>query len=247
MKPHLFIKGDGNILNMDSILGQEPDLGTNVFVLLPVSDICQAELVCTSWRGFIVEHKIWKHKLLRKWNSNPFWKDCLQQHHWNTQCESSHEINKRLTLEIAISIPENLTDIVLQAVKKESNLNDTKFTKSNVNSIEHSFLNRLYYDRRRIISKMPKRPWGRIGWRRGPRKIKFDINPDSNSDDITAFSKLLLFSPSAFPILVSKINRNDVILAGTRYGKGRIIVASHHNLLNDDALMQVPDLSKSCV
>ena len=71
---------------MDSILGQEPDLVTNIFVLLPVSDICQAELVCTSWRWFIVEHKIWKHKLLRKWHSNQFWKHCLKQHHWN-KCE----------------------------------------------------------------------------------------------------------------------------------------------------------------
>ena len=229
---------------MDSILGQEPDLVTNIFVLLPVSDICQAELVCTSWRWFIVEHKIWKHKLLRKWHSNQFWKHCLKQHHWN-KCESSHEINKRLCLEIAISIPDHPTDVIYRAVKKESHLNDTKCTKNNVNSIEHSFINRLFSDRKKIISKIPKRPWGRIGWRRGPRKIRFDMNPDSNSEEIIAFSKLLLFSPSAFPILVSNINRNDVILAGARYGKGRIIVASHHNLLNEDSLMQVLGLSKT--
>ena len=228
---------------MDSILGQEPDLVTNIFVRLPVSDICQVELVCTSWRWFIVENKIWKRKLLKKWHSNPFWKDCLQQHHWNS-IESNHEINKRLCLLIAISIPDNPTDVILRAVKKESNLNDTKFTKNNVSSIEHSFISRLLNDKKRIISKIPKSPWGRIGWKSGRRKIRFDMNPDPNSDEITAFSKLILFSPSAIPILVSKSNQNDVILAGVRYGKGRIIVASHHNLLNDDALMQVPGLSR---
>ena len=197
-----------------------------------------------------MEHNIWKYKLIRKWNSNQFWKDALQQHDWSPS-ESSHEINKRLCLEISMRIPDNLTDGILRAVRKESLLNDTNFTKYNVNPLENSFINRLFSDRKRIISKFPKRPWGRIGWRRGPRKIRFDMNPiwdaEFHDEEIRAFSMLLLISPSAFPILVSKTNRNDVILAGARYGKGRIIVASHHNLLNDDALMQVPDLSKSCV
>ena len=229
---------------MDFVSGQEPDLVTDIFVLLPVFDICKVELVCTSWRWFIVQHKIWKYKLIRKWNSNQFWKDVLQQHDWSPS-ESSHEINKRLCLEISIRIPDNLTDGILRAVRKESLLNDTNFTKYNVNPLENSFINRLFNDRKRIISKFPKRPWGRIGRRMGPRKLRFPMAHRSqprlglDPDSIPAFSKLILFSPSAFPILVSKINHSDVILAGARYGKGRIIVAGHHNVLNYEALIQV--------
>ena len=64
-----------------------------------------------------------------------------------------------------------------------------------------------------------------------------DDNLDTNS--IKNFSKLLLLSPAAFPILVSRTNKEDIILAGARYGKGRIIVASHHNVLYNSDLIQV--------
>ena len=226
------------------ILGEEPDCVTKLFSFLNVSEICQAELVCTSWRCMIVEYMVWRQKLAQKWHSNPFWRQSLQQHDWN-RYEPSHEANKRLCLEIAITIPDEITDSLIRYVRKESNLNDAHLSKCFTTSIERSFVERLVNDKNKIISKIPKRPWGRIGWRRGPRRIVFRMNMihpflgDDNPDLIHAFSKLILFSPSAFPILVSKLNRQDVIMAGARYGKGRIIVAAHHKMLNNEALMQV--------
>ena len=229
---------------MNSLLCQEPDLLTKIFILLPISDVCNAELVCTYWRYFIVEHKVWKHKLVDKWNSNYFWKNILQQHDWNIY-EPSHEVNKRLCLQLAVIIPDRMSDKILRNVRKDSHLNDIALSKKYESLIERSFVAQLHNDRNKIISKIPKRPWGRIGRRMGPRKLRFPMAHRSqprlglDPDSIPAFSKLILFSPSAFPILVSKINHSDVILAGARYGKGRIIVAGHHNVLNYEALIQV--------
>ena len=227
---------------MNSLLCQEPDLLTKIFILLPISDVCNAELVCTYWRYFIVEHKVWKHKLVDKWNSNYFWKNILQQHDWNIY-EPSHEVNKRLCLQLAVIIPDRMSDKILRNVRKDSHLNDIALSKKYESLIERSFVAQLHNDRNKIISKIPKRPWGRIGWRRGPRKITFvmdqesDDNLDTNS--LKNFSKLLLLSPAAFPILVSRTNKEDIILAGARYGKGRVIVASHHNVLYNSDLIQV--------
>ena len=218
---------------MNSMLVKEPDLAVKILVLLPVADICRAELVCTTWRGLIIEFKVWKNKLIKKWHSNHFWRDILQQNDWKSN-ESSHEVNKRICLQIATAIPDEESDDFLKVVLKESPLNETIHPKNRLHpNFEHLFLQRLVSDRNKIISKIPKRPRGRIGWRRGPRKISL---PPSSAN---SFTSLLLFSPSAFPILVRKINRYDVILAGARYGKGRIIVASHHDILNNDALIQV--------
>ena len=182
------------------------------------------------------------NKLVQKWHSNAFWRDMLCQHNWDMH-ETSHEFNKRLCLELSVTIPDEMSDTLLRFVRKESNLNDVKIPTSIRNKIEISFVKRLRNDRIKIISKIPKRPKGRIGWRRGPRKISFvmdqesDDNLDTNS--IKNFSKLLLLSPAAFPILVSRTNKEDIILAGARYGKGRIIVASHHNVLYNSDLIQV--------
>ena len=227
---------------MLSIFEHEPDLFTVIFGFLSFCDICQSELVCLSWRCLIIHHKVWHKKLVQKWQSNAFWRDMLRQHDWDMH-ENSHELNKRLCLELSVTIPDEMSDTLLRFVRKESNLNDVKIPTSIRNKIEISFVKRLRNDRIKIISKIPKRPKGRIGWRRGPRKISFvmdqesDDNLDTNS--IKNFSKLLLLSPAAFPILVSRTNKEDIILAGARYGKGRIIVASHHNVLYNSDLIQV--------
>ena len=227
---------------MFSIFEHEPDLVTEIFGFLSSSDICQSELVCLSWRCLIIHHKVWHKKLVQKWHSNAFWRDMLCQHDWDVY-ETSHELNKRLCLEISVTIPYEMSATLLRFVRKESNLNDIKIPLSTKNKIEISFVKRLRNDRIKIISKIPKRPKGRIGWRRGPRKITFlmdrevDENLDTNS--IKDFSKLLLLTPAAFPILVSRTNKEDIILAGARYGKGRIIVASHHNVLYNSDLIQV--------
>ena len=227
---------------MLSIFEREPDLVTEIFGFLSSSDICQSELVCLSWRYLIIHHKVWNRKLVQKWHSNAFWRDMLCQHDWDMH-ETSHELNKRLCLELSVTIPDEMADTLLRFVRKESNLNDVKIPTSIRNKIEISFVKRLRNDRIKIISKIPKRPKGRIGWRRGPRKISFvmdqesDDNLDTNS--IKNFSKLLLLSPAAFPILVSRTNKEDIILAGARYGKGRIVVASHHNVLYNSDLIQV--------
>ena len=222
---------------MNSMLVKEPDLAIRILVLLPAADICRAELVCSTWRGLIIEYNVWKNKLIKKWHSNYFWRDILQQNNWNRN-ESSHEVNKDICLQITTIIPDEQSDNILKIVLKESPSNETIHPKTKLQpNFEHLFLQRLVSDRNRIISKLPKRPRGRIGWRRGPRKISFPLN------SVQPFSRLLLFSPSAFPILVSKVNRYDIILAGARYGKGRIIVASHHDILNHDSLIQVRNVS----
>ena len=227
---------------MLSIFEHEPDLVTEIFGFLSSSDICQSELVCLSWRCLIIHHKVWNRTLVQKWHSNAFWRDMLCQHDWGVH-KTSHELNKRLCLELSVTIPDEMSDTLLRFVRKESNLNDVKIPASIKNKIEISFVNRLRNDRIKIISKVPKRPKGRIGWRRGPRKISFvmdqesDDNLDTNS--IKNFSKLLLLSPAAFPILVSRTNKEDIILAGARYGKGRILVASHDNVLYNSDLIQV--------
>ena len=216
-----------------AMLSLEPDVVIEIFILLPVADICRAELVCVSWRWLINEYNIWKYKLINYWNNNPFWKDILQQHNWKPN-DNDHDENKRMCLKIAAIIPDELSEDSLKVVMKGCPLNETIHPKTKLRpNFEHMFLQRLVNDKNKIISKLPKRPLGRIGWRRGPRKVKF---PMAYSQ---MFSNLLLFGPSAFPILVEKFVRNDIILAGARYGKGRIIVASHHEILANDALIQV--------
>ena len=80
-----------------------------------------------------------------------------------------------------MTIPDEMSDTLLRFIRKESNLNDVKIPTSIRNKIEISFVKRLRNDRIKIISKIPKRPKGRIGWRRGPRKISFVM--DQENDD----------------------------------------------------------------
>ena len=214
------------------LLHREPDLLRNIFGLLSPCDICNAELVCKDWRCFIVDQSVWKIKLLQKWYSNLFWKTILQQHDWNIY-EPRHEINKRLFMQIATMIPDQINDTNLRLILKDSPLNEINSLSAklkNANPIHSAFLSQLYKDKSKIISKLPRRPWGRRGWRTGPRKVKLKSE--------YCFSKIVLFSPSAFPILVNRLN-GDVALAGARYGKGRLVVASHEILLNNVELMQV--------
>ena len=211
----------------------EPDVAVGIFIMLPVADICQVELVCLSWRTLIIEYSVWRQKLINRYHCNPFWKDLLQQRHWNSK-ETDHEINKRICLEVAAILPDDQSEDVSKIVLKGFPLNETILSKTKIlPNFQHVFLQRLVNDKKKIISKIPQRPLGKVGIRRGPRKIKFP------RVYLQKFSKLLLFGPAAFPILVEKSFRNDVILAGARYGKGRIVVASHHEMLNNEALMQV--------
>ena len=218
-----------------AMLSLEPDVVIEIFLMLSVEDICRAELVCVSWRWFINQYSIWKYKLIHYWKCNPFWKDILQQHHW-TLSEYDHDANKRMCLKIAAIIPDEISGDSLKVVMNGCNLNDAICPKTKLQpNFEHVFLQRLVNDKNKIISKIPKRPLGRIGWRRGPRKVKFPLGHQT----YPKYLNLLLFSPSAFPVLVEKHVRDDIILAGARYGKGRIIVASHHEMLKNDVLMQV--------
>ena len=221
------------------LLHREPDLLRNIFALLSPCDICNAELACKDWRCFVMEQSVWKIKLLQKWYSNLFWKTILQQHDWSIY-ESRHEINKRLFMQIAIVIPDQINDANLRLMLKDSPLNDMNVLNAklkNINpilwgntQIHRAFLSQLHRDKSKIVSKLPRRPWGRRGWRTGPRKVKLKSE--------YCFSKIVLYSPSAFPILVNRLN-GDVVLAGARYGKGRLIVGSHETLLNNAELMQV--------
>ena len=211
----------------------EPDVAVDIFILLPAADICQVELVCSSWRTLVIEYNVWRQKLIYKWHCNPFWKDILQQRHWNSK-ETDHEISKRTCLEVTAILPDDLSEDASKIVRKGCPLNETIHPKTKtLPNFEHLFLQRLINDKKKIISKIPQRPLGKIGIRRGPRKVKFP------RVYLQKFSKLLLFGPAAFPILVEKSFRFDVILAGARYGKGRVVVASHHEMLTNDALMQV--------
>ena len=156
------------------LLHREPDLLTNIFALLSPCDICNAELVCKDWRSFIVDQSVWKIKLLQKWYSNLFWKTILQQHDSNIY-ESRHEINKRLFMQIAIVIPDQINDANLRLLLKDTPLteiNSLSIKLKNANPIHSAFLSQLHKDKSKIISKLPRRPWGRRGWRTGARKVK---------------------------------------------------------------------------
>ena len=48
-------------------------------------------------------------------------------------------------------------------------------------------------------------------------------------------SRLLLLGPAAFPVLVTRAGA--AVMAGAHYGRGRVLVVPHENMLANTALM----------
>ena len=90
---------------------------------------------------------------------------------------------------------------------------------------EEYFLLQRHNDHVTIMSKMPKTSRGMgLPWQKaGPRKTNL-------SHDGEHYSNLILFGPTAFPILIT--SKNYVAAAGARYGKGRLVVLPHEAVLH---------------
>ena len=100
---------------------------------------------------------------------------------------------------------------------------------------EQLFLRRRHHDHVTITSNIPPHSKGRrAATRRNPDGSRIrETNLDNHGQ---RYSNLILFSPTAFPILVASVG--NVAVAGARYGKGKLVVVAHESILCHKGLMQ---------
>ena len=214
----------------------EPDIPAKIFTYLSDKDLYNIELVCKEWRRIVIETRIWGRKLLLNYNLNPEWRSLLIQNSWCPNTILNNEEHKVLYKKIKILLgPEDLTENFLSSITNNFDL--MKVVPSNYNTIdfytsitnrsnttsgieEKLFLKRRHDDHKLLMSNIPLKTsqWLQCGLqmqKSGQRKIVLRHNGEH-------YPNLILFSPTAFPILVT--NNGYVAGAGARYGKGKIIV-----------------------
>ena len=253
-------------------LYREPDIPASIFLLLSEKDLCQAELVCTSWRRIIIDGRVWQMKLKKYFDGEAEWNIVLKQHDWLPGVMLDHEELKALLFKIKSFIgPSQMTDNILRYITDDVDLrrpvsrctsgfyqngigictckcersckNRTGWNYKSrnwqqpatcyapkqyscflaycVNDIvtweEKLFLRRRHHDHVTITSNIPPHSKGRrAATRRNPDGSRIrETNLDNHGQ---RYSNLILFSPTAFPILVASVG--NVAVAGARYGKG---------------------------
>lgn len=213
----------------------EPDIPANIFSHLPFKDLCQAELVCSYWRNIVIEEHVWKSKLQQNFNTISTWKLVLKQHDWNPAACMSHEECKAMFMKISCLLgPQEITDSILECITDDTVLdwkNGVSLIHRALPLDEENFKARRFHDQLILMSKMPTQSRG-LGL---PRQ-KSNVRKTTLSHDGEHYSNLIVFGPTAFPILVT--NRGYVAVAGARYGKGRLVVVPHEAVLTHGGLMQ---------
>ena len=233
----------------------EPDIPANIFSNLSEKDLCQVELVCQQWKYIVKDRLLWKKKLEKRYHTDPVWKTMLLQHDWypNVILEPQiAQIHKSIFMQIRSLLgPDEMTDGILKCITNDIDLtkeatihqtpvtsifsfrsnHDATTTPNNLTREEKFFLTRRHNDHVTLMSKMPLPSRGRgLPWQKsGPRKTNL-------SHDGEHYSNLILFSPTAFPILVT--DKGYVAVAGARYGKGKLVVVPHEAVLSHGGLMQ---------
>ena len=215
----------------------EPDIPAKIFSQLAAKDVCQVELVCKDWKNIISECLVWKKLLQKKFYNDQEWKLLLIQNKWSPDQIFQHNECKSLYMKISGMLgPDELTVGILRYITNNTLLS------GNGNSLieipkniqpwdEEYFLSQRHNDHVTIMSRMPKTSRG-IGlpWQKtGPRQTTL-------SHDGEHYSNLILFGPTAFPILIT--NKEYVAAAGARYGKGKLVVLPHEAVLCHGSLMQ---------
>ena len=203
-------------------------------------------------------------KLQKYFDGEAGWNILLKQHNWLPGMMLEHRENKSLIFKLKSFIgPSQTTDNILRYITDDFNLwNNCNckckiwqqqatssvpkqhlcFLAYRVNNIatweEKVFLRRRHHDHVTITSKIP--PHSRALRTATRRKIfsKDGSRPRVTNFDNTGqrYSNLILFSPTAFPILVASVG--NVAVAGARYGKGKLVVVAHESILCHEGLMQ---------
>ena len=209
----------------------EPDILLRIFLFLDLEDLVSVEDVCSDWNDLAVSQNVWKKKLKIK-SSGSSWKFLLKNHDW---LHLNYKESKSLYFQLAsVIISPNFgkfienNDLVIEyehyAKKYESTNSVFRFIKKlktyrNRKSEENLYFERRQRDHNVIVQMLPK-------------TIMFQA-PDPQRRFV--MSRLLLFGPSVFPVMVTRAGA--VVMAGAYYGRGRVIVLPHENLLANTALM----------
>lgn len=208
----------------------EPDLLVNIFLMLDLGDLLSVELVSKEWRDFMMEENIWRRKLrIKEKTSN--WKYALKQHDYS---DSEHLTAKKLYFKMA-------SEIISEKISVCSENNNLM--------VEHEHYNKLYEKSTSISRFVKKVKMYKIN--KSEENLFFEKRHRAHQtifknmpktivffDQRTNFmmSKLLVFGASSFPILVTRTGA--VVMAGSYYGKGRVVVVPHEQLLANTGLMQ---------
>eukprot|EP00092_Neocalanus_flemingeri_P029702 GFUD01032249.1.p1 GENE.GFUD01032249.1~~GFUD01032249.1.p1 ORF type:complete len:415 (+),score=73.98 GFUD01032249.1:56-1300(+) len=205
----------------------EPDLLANIFLNLGVFDLLSVELVSKDWRNFVMEEGIWRRKLKHKEKTSN-WKFTLQQH----DCSSLDPLAaKKLYFHVSSVIisntlgmyKENSTLVLEQEQNTKQSSSLSKFQKEGEmektkKSEEDLFFEKKYKTHETMFKSMPK-------------TIVF-----YNEQSQYLMSKLMVFGATSFPILETK--SGAIVMAGSYYGKGRVVVLPHETILANTRLMQ---------
>ena len=180
-----------------------------------------------------------KKKLEQNFNTVDVWKIILTQHEWHPGLHLTHEENKILFMKLSSFLgPPEITNDILDCIS-----NDTPLDWKNAVSLIHRalsweeehFMARRLNDSLTLMSKMPSNSSGveRPSQRSSARKIRL-------TNDGEHYSNLILFSPTAFPIMVTNTRSEyeNVAVAGARYGKGKIVVVPHEAILSNANFIQ---------
>ena len=212
-----------------AVLYFEPDIIDKIFLYLDLEDLISVEDVCTDWRTKV--ENLWKKKLKLKAFSFS-WKFLLKNHDWQ---HLDYKESKSLYLHLAsVAISPSFgkfienDDLVIEyehyAKKYQSTNSVFRFIKKiktfrNRKSAENLYFERRHRDHAVILQMLPKT----IMFQAGDPGRRF------------VMSRLLLLGPAAFPVLVTRAGA--AVMAGAHYGRGRVLVVPHENMLANTALM----------
>lgn len=208
----------------------EPDLLVNIFLKLELGDLLSVELVSKEWRDFVIEENLWRRKTKIK-EKTENWKYPLSQHETSNL---DHLAAKKLYFHIAsviisdkISTSYENKDLVIEhehySKLYDKSVSISRFVKKvkmyKINkSEENLFFEKRHRAHQSIFKNLPK-------------NIVF-----YNQRSMYTMSKLLVFGPTAFPILTSK--SGATVMAGAYYGKGRVVILPHEQLLANTCVIQ---------
>jgi len=243
---------------MESLFN-EPDIPMKIFFLISLEDLLQVELVSNKWREFIIFHSIWSRKLDINYVNSILWKTLLIQHGWRF-ITSTHKDSKRLFLKLTLLLgPDEITTPIQECIQ-----NDTPID-MNMNC-SSTFSSRLSMIKKRIIKNFSA-SHDNLSWEaehflaQRMRDYQFLMSPIVSwatrvnqtsiyeAHNITRnfnvphvirdafYSSLILLNPLAFPILVTKFGH--VLVAGVRYGKGKVIIVAHEAALAYEDLIRL--------
>lgn len=222
---------------MESLFN-EPDIPMKIFFLISLEDLLQVELVSNKWREFIIFQSIWSRKLEINYANSILWKTLLNQHGWRL-ITSTHINSKRLFLKLTVLLgPDEISNPIQECIQKDTPIDltiDCSSTYSGLSWEAKHFLAQRMRDYQFLMSPI-------VSWavRENHTSIyqALSITRKFNASHGDAFySSLILLNPLAFPILVTEFGH--VLVAGVRYGKGKVIVVGHEAALAYEDLIRL--------